>query len=120
MFKYYNANPLDDIESDCVCRAISRALNLDYYEVERKLILIAELFGCETLCVCCYKHLLENVYDLKPQMANGATVGGISRAYRDDIVLIRIDGHLTVSEHGMVYDLWDCTEEVADIYWVVK
>lgn len=120
MFNYYNANPLGNIESDCVCRAIQRALGQDYYDVERKLCLIAELFDCETLCVCCYKHLLENVYGLKPQMANGATVGDIARAYRDEIVLIRIDGHLTVAEYGQVYDLWDCTNEVADIFWIVK
>lgn len=120
MFKYHNANPLGDIESDCVCRAISKATNLEYYDVEEKLYLIAELFGCETLCVCCYKHLLENIFGLEPKMAHGATVGDIARAYRDDVVLIRIDGHLTVSRYGVVYDLWDCTQEIADVFWIVE
>lgn len=120
MYKYYNGNPLGEIENDCVCKSISRAMSMDYYNVEEKLYLIAQLFECDELCVCCYKHLLENVFGLVPKMANGATVSDISRAYRDDVVLIRIDGHLTVSEYGVVYDLWDCTHEIADVYWIVE
>lgn len=120
MFRFHNENPLGAIESDCVCRAISGATGLDYYDVEDKLFLIAELFNCESLCVCCYKHLLENVFGLSPISANGAAVGDIARAHRDKIVLIRIDGHLTMSDHGVVYDLWDCTGEKADIFWIVE
>ena len=37
-----------------------------------------------------------------------------------DVVLIRIDGHLTVSKYGVVYDLWDCTQEIADVFWIVE
>nr|DAE44632.1 MAG TPA: endopeptidase [Caudoviricetes sp.] len=36
-FKFMNVNPLGLIEQDCVCRAISLALDVDYKTIERKL-----------------------------------------------------------------------------------
>jgi hypothetical protein len=120
MFQFRNVNPLGKFESDCVCRAIKDATGLEYYEVEEKLHLIAELFNCETLCVCCYRHLLENVFGLTPISAQGMTVHEIATAFSDKIVLIRLNGHLTVSKYGIIYDLWDCREEIADIFWIVE
>lgn len=119
-YRFYNANPLGEIENDCVCRAISRAMRMDYYLVERKLCLIGELFECEELCVCCYAHLLEKVFGLKQRFAGGLTVGEIAKMHPNNAVLIRIDGHLTVCENGRVYDTWDCRNDIADVYWVVE
>ena len=37
MFRYYNAHPKGLIVGDCVKRAISKAANMDYTEVQREL-----------------------------------------------------------------------------------
>ena len=119
-YRFYNANPLGEIEKDCVCRAICGATNIPYKEVEEKLHLIAELHDCDWLCVCCYHKLLEDVFGLKPTLADGQTVGDIACHFNDRIVLIRTDGHLTHSRYGIVYDAWYCTECTADMFWVVE
>ncbi len=119
-YRFYNANPLGELEQDCVCRAISTATKIDYRKIEHKLRLIGELFECEALCVCCYHHLLEAVFGLKPKFANGKSVGQIAKEHPNDILIIRIEGHLTMSKCGTVYDIWDCTQEPADIFWIVK
>ena len=118
-YQFYNANPLGNIESDCVTRAIKEATGLSYYEIQHKLWLIAQVFECEELCVCCYHHLLENVFNFERLNANGMTVKELSKKFKNDIILIRIDGHLTVSKFGTIYDIWDCSNEVADIFWIV-
>lgn len=118
-YKFYNANDLGKIEQDCVCRAISTAVGLPYKSIERKLYLIGELFECDKLCVCCYKFLLENVFGLKSKYANGKTIKEISKEFCDNTIIIRMDGHLTCSIKGTVYDIWDCTSEVADMFWIV-
>ena len=118
-YKFYNANPLKNIESDCVCRAISRATKIPYRKIEHKLHLIGDLFECEELCVCCYHHLLEKVFGLTPKNANGRSVRQIVEDYPNKVIIIRLDGHLTMAENGIVYDLWDCRDEVADIFWIV-
>lgn len=118
-YKFYNINPQQLIESDCVCRAISAALDIDYEIIKRKLYLIGELFECEQLSVCCYQHLLEQVFELVSHDAKGRTVYEIVKEYPTDILIIRMDGHLTMAACGVVYDLWDCREEIADIFWIV-
>lgn len=118
-YRFYNVNPLGNIEQDCVCRAISTATDLPYKLIERKLVLIGELFECEKLCLCCYHHLLEKIFGLQQKFANGKTVKEISKEFCNNRVIIRIQGHLTCSLYGTVYDIWDCTEEVADVFWVV-
>ena len=119
-YKFYNANPLGEFEQDCVCRAISTATKIDYKRIEHKLQLIGDLFECDKLCVCCYHHLLEAVFGLKSKRANGKTVREVAKDYPNDTLIIRIEGHLTMSDCGTVYDIWDCTQEKADIFWVVK
>lgn len=118
-YKFYNANPLGNIELDCVCRAISTATSTPYNVIEDKLDLIGRLFECEALCVCCYFHLLEKVFGLQGKYTNGKTVRDISKEFCNNRVIIRIDGHLTCSMYGVVYDIWDCTDEIADIFWIV-
>ena len=118
-YKFYNANDLGNIEQDCVCRAISTAVNLPYKLIKRKLYLIGELFECDELCVCCYHHLLEKVFGLVSKNANGKTVKEISKDFIDKTLIIRIQGHLTCAINGTVYDIWDCTDEIADVFWIV-
>ena len=118
-YKFYNANPLKKIEQDCVCRAISRATRLSYKNIEHKLKLIGELCDCDELCVCCYNHLLENVFGLKSKKANGKLVRDVVNDYNENILLLRLEGHLTMAEFGVVYDLWDCRDEKVDIFWIV-
>lgn len=117
-YKFLNVNPLGKFEEDCVCRAIKSALNEDYYTIQRKLHLVAELFDCETLCVCCYKYLLDNVYNLERiEEYKGYTIKQFLRQHPYGTYIIRVDGHLTHCVNGIVYDLFDCTNEIIDIVW---
>ena len=119
-FKYLNLNPLDLEEEDCVTRAISLASGYSYAEIQDKLYYISQLLECETLCVCCYKHLLDNVlgYDRLP--CKGYTVGEIAEMYDDCVLLVRIEGHLTCITYGTIRDLWDCSTSYADVVWLVE
>lgn len=119
-FVYHNENPYRVEEQDCVCRAISKALDLEYQTVEQLLKMSAEHNKCDTLCVCCYHHLLEDVFGLPMRSPeNWERVGDIAQMYPNNNVLIRIHGHLTVSCNSVIYDLWDCRQRLVDCYWIV-
>lgn len=120
MYRFYNVNPMGKLEEDCVTRAIKLALNEDYDTVQYKLHLIAELFNCDALCVCCYKHLLDDVYKL-PRITThiGKPIKEFLCMYPKGVYLIRVDGHLTCAIDGTVYDIWDCQNEIIDIIWKV-
>lgn len=119
-FKYLNTNPLGVEEEDCVCRAIMLALDMPYKLVEHKLNLIAELFECDELCVCCYQHLLEDVYGLeRVPNVRGLTVEEFAYYFNEGTYIIRLDGHLTCLIDGINYDLWDTSKQVIDVVWRV-
>lgn len=120
-FAYFNLNPKKQQEEDCVCRAISLGCGLPYEATKNLLNLMADYYECDTLCVCCYHHLLENIfgYDVV-YCANGECVRDIASLYKNGTVIIRVTGHLTCAVRGVVYDIWDCTEETVDCYWIVK
>ena len=121
MFIYYNRNPEGiDNADDCVCRAISTALDLDYYEIKRLLHKNSNYNSCDAILKSCYRHLLENDFGLKSHYGRGKTVAEIAHRYPHNNVIMRVYAHLTSSVCGNVYDLFDCTEEIVDEYWVVR
>lgn len=120
-YNFLNLNPLGELEEDCVTRAIALALCEDYYTIKRKLELVAELFECEKLCVCCYKFLLDEVYGLdRIEEYAGVTIEEFSQDYKQGVYLIRVDNHLTTLVNDTLYDIWDCRNEIIRIIWVIK
>ena len=119
-FVYYNRNPDGNKESDCVTRAISLATGLSYPTIRNKLFHSSKLFSCHKLNHKCYSALLEKVFEYTTVPCRGLTVAELSSLYRNDILLIRIDGHLTCSYYGKIYDIWDCRDSRCDVAWIIK
>lgn len=120
-FEYFNINPKGEHIKDCVCRAISTATELKYEMVEDLLDLTANHYNCEKLCVCCYNNLLEQVLHYKRTDCNfDVTVRDVAENHPTDKLIIRVNAHLTCSINGTVLDIWDCTNELVDCYWIVE
>ena len=120
-YEYCNANPNDARISDCVSRAISTATGLSYTVVNRLLAKTAEIFECEKLCVCCYKHLLSHFLGYKKYVCkSGVLVSEIVDDFSDNTVIIRIRGHLTCAKNGVLLDTWDCLDREVDCFWIVS
>lgn len=117
-YRYLNLQPLGMHDEDCVCRAISLAVNEDYYKVDNQLKLVAQLLECDELCVCCYKFLIEKVYGLIPSNEfKGMAISDFLNVHPEGIYIIRINGHLTCAIDGVIFDIWDCSEEIIDMIW---
>lgn len=117
---YHNVSPNGQRRNDCVVRALSLGLDLDYFDVEDLLIEIGDYYECEELCVCCYKYLLENIIGLKPYNGNNRTVDEIVEENPDCILIIRVEGHLTCAIRGAIYDIFDPSDMIVDRYWIVE
>lgn len=120
-YKYYNRNPSKRVLADCVCRAISTATGLRYEAVDNLLDLVSYDNNCEKLCVCCYDYLLTDTlcyrrFDCKDDY----TVAEISSKHPRNKLIIRVEGHLTSSIYGTILDIWDCSDEIVDCYWIVE
>lgn len=106
---------------DCVCRAISTATDLHYDVVNNLLELTADKYDCDKLCICCYHNLLDDVLCYKRFDCDfNKTVKEVALSYPNNKLIIRVDAHLTCSVYGVILDIWDCSEELVDCFWIVK
>lgn len=119
MYKYYNHNPQGWKIPDCVIRAISLALNIDYYEVVKMLHLNANELHCDCLNVQCYEKLLDYDFNLPHYHSYGLTAQEIAEEFSDRIVLLRMEGHLSVAIFGDILDIWNCSQEEITDFWLV-
>lgn len=119
-FKFNNANPMGAKVDDCVCRAITLASGLDYFDVQEKLVLTSKLFGCDRLTRCCYAHLLEDVLGYIPVQCRGLTVNEFCELHPYGTFLVRMKNHITCIIDGDINDIWDCGSEFCDKAWIVS
>ena len=76
--------------------------------------------GCECLTLECYSHLLTDVFGLPIRYCeNWERVGEIAKMFPNNKVLIRMEGHLSMSDNSIIYDLFDCRNHFATCYWIV-
>ena len=119
-YKYYNRRPDKSHRQDCVCRAISTGTNLHYDAVQNLLTLTSQTYKCDELCVCCYHHLLEDILCYVCQEVDfDETVKALANRYPRNRLIIRVDSHLTCAINGTVLDIWDCSNELVDCFWIV-
>lgn len=120
-YKYYNHNPDRKHLKDCVCRAISTATGLCYDAVDTLLDLTAKEYKCEKLCVCCYNNLLEDILCYhREDCYFKQTVQEIAAKHPRNKLIIRVDAHLTSAIYGTILDIWDCSQELVDCFWIVQ
>lgn len=117
---YYNRNPDGNKESDCVTRAISLASGLPYSSVRKKLYHMSELLNCEKLCVCCYRHLLDDIFKYPRVECEGYTVEEFADMHPQGSYLVRMSGHITTIIDGNIWDIFNCGKELCTDAWLVK
>lgn len=122
MFIEYNANPHNDNIDDCVIRAISKALNKDYWDVFDKLCDVADTYfnsdEINTMKVF-HKYLDMLGYECR-EMTTKMTVKQFSEQFYKGTYLLLVNGHMTVCVNGNIYDTWNSSKYKVQFIWVVK
>ena len=118
MYKFHNQNPLNLYTDDCTIRAISMAEGKTWDETYDKLSDLAQEYGTLLNNRDFIIEYLDNRYKRVPTY--GKTVGEVASMYEDHVVLITMDGHITVAKYGTIYDLFDCRKYYAEYVWIVK
>lgn len=95
--------------------------NQDYYDIEDQFYKNSQKYDCEPLTKSCYRNLLENYFGLSASRGYGRTVQQVANTFPNNRVIMRLHGHLTVSDFGgVIKDIFDCSHEIVDEFWVVK
>ena len=119
-FKYHNMHPDGFHLPDCVIRAISLALNIPYYETTRLLENNGIYFNCDMLNKECYEKLLDFDFNIPHYTSYGKTVQEVADDFPNNILLLRMDGHISVSLFSVIHDIWDCSSKIVTDFWIVE
>lgn len=118
MYKFYNENPLNKYEDDCVIRAISCATGQSWDYVYDYLSDIAQYEGTLFDKKDFVRDYLDRTYKRLPDLYG--SVGEISAMFPDNTLLITMRGHIVCSKCGVIYDTFDCRNRIAESVWLVK
>lgn len=117
MYKFYNENPLNKFEDDCVIRAISCATNKSWDYVYDYLSDIAQYEGT----LLDKKDFVINYLDRTYKRLNEqGSVGYVSSLYPHNTLLITMGGHIVCSKNGIIYDTFDCRNRQVEYVWLVE
>ena len=118
MYKYYNANPLNIYEDDCVIRSISCATGKSWDYVYDYLSDIAQYEGT----LFDKKDFIINYLDRNYRRLHGiyGYVGEVLKMFPNSTLLITMNGHITCSKNGVIYDTFDCRDRKVEYVWLVK
>lgn len=118
MYKYYNANAANKYEDDCVIRAISCATGKSWDYVYDYLSDIAQyegtLFDKKDFVIKYLDKTFHRLYGIY------GTIGEVSGAFPNNIILIASQSHIVCSLRGIVYDTFDPRHLKAEYVWLVK
>lgn len=109
----FNANPNDDNIDDCVIRAISIALDMNYWDVFDSLCEYAGEDRQPNQCNVFLPWLINQGYEVREVIEKITLSKFLSRLHKcknvDDVnMLCMLNGHLTVIKNGYCVDTWDC------------
>lgn len=98
MWRYFNANPLGKIQSDCFLRALSCATSKSWDYIYEKISDIAQSQGMMMDDREFVLNYLDRRYDRVP-FKNGMTMTEVANLYSDHIVLITTKGHIVCAKY---------------------
>lgn len=118
-FVYHNENPQNYHIPDCVVRSITLAMNIPYEEVVYLLSLNSKEYNCNCLNKLCYEKLLDYDFGLPHYISKDKTAQEVANDFPNDILILRMEGHLSCSICGDIFDIFDCSELIITDFWIV-
>lgn len=118
-YRYLNNNSKGNFQNDCTIRAIATATGESWDYVYDHMSEIAKESGVMMDYAPFIVDFLSSQFEMIP-IDYQASVGEIADEFEDNIVLITMEGHITCSKYGIIYDSFDPRNRLAEYVWIVK
>lgn len=118
MYRFYNANPLNNNVADCTVRAISLAEQKSWDKTYEELSYIAQREGVILDDVNFIEDYLDKSYKRIPHYSK--TISEFLEEYPRGRYLITMRGHITTVIDGVLYDTFDCQNKRIWCVWEVE
>ena len=121
MWIQYNPNPHNKNVGDCVIRALTKALNKDWYSVYVGLSVVGyEMGDMPSANHVWGAYLRKNGFKKHLVDDNGIdnyTVNDFCEDHKKGVYVLAISGHVVCVQDGCVYDSWDSSNEIPLYVW---
>lgn len=123
-WKYYQPNKKDlkDKYGDCVIRALTKALNMEWLDVFDDIQPISREMQVPFNCKPCYEKYLEEKGFVYYGISNAKgtkrpTVQSFAKDNKEGIYVLRVANHIVTVADGYFYDTWDRGSKSLYGYW---
>lgn len=124
IYVFENLNPDGERIGDCVIRAIAKATNKPYVQIEDELYLNLGKVGYRNIGTA-WKTYIDgcNFKKLSFPAKKGCsriTACAFAESHPNGRYILRLAGHLTACVDGKIYDIWDCSKKCVYNAWEVE
>lgn len=118
MYEYYNENPLQVHEDDCVIRSLSCATNRSWDSIYDELSNLAQYNGT----MMDNKHFVRWYLDTHFKRVTNPPykVIDVARNFKDNVVLCTMHGHICCIKYGRILDTFNPGERIVEDVWIVR
>ena len=123
-YKYYqpNSKDLKDKYGDCVIRALTKALSMEWLQVFDEIQPISRELQVPFNCRPCYEKYIENkgfkYYGVSNKKGTKRpTVEIFAKEHKVGTYILRVAHHLVTVVDGVYYDTWDSGKRCLYGYW---
>lgn len=124
-WKYYQPNKKDlkDTYGDCVIRALTKALDMEWLEVFDELHPITRELQIPFNCKPCYERYLADKGFIYHGISNAKgtkrpTVQSFTKEHKEGTYILRVAHHIVAVSEGYYHDTWDSGGRSLYGYWV--
>lgn len=123
-YKYYQPNKKDlkDEFGDCVMRALTKALDMDWLDVFDEITPLSRELQVPFNCKPCYEAYLKSKGFTYQGISNKKgskrpTVSEFAKQHKTGTYYLNIANHCVTVVDGIYYDTWDCGYKSLYGYW---
>lgn len=125
LYKYYQPNKKDikDQYGDCVIRALTKALNMEWLEVFDEITPLSRELQIPFNVKPCYETYLTKVKGFTYKGISNTkgtkrpTVSTFAKEHKEGTYILRVAHHLVAVVNGHYYDTWDSGNKSLYGYW---
>ena len=117
MFEFYNPNPYEKNVGDYTVRAISKALEQDWYRTYLGLCIEGAVRGDMPSANATWGAYLRRHGFRRDMAPEDMTVAEFAMGHPNGTYILALSGHVVCLQDGVIYDTWHSEHETVLYYW---
>lgn len=121
VWKMFNENPVSRVVGDCAVRAVSVALDVDWETAYAMIVANGFMMGDMPSSDAVWGSVLRQHGFYRAVVPNSCpdcyTAEDFALDHPKGVFVLGFGGHVATIRDGVLYDVWDSSQEIPQYYW---